>query len=98
MRRALSATITTLVLLLIPTLAVSSASADPPKQTFIVQCGTTIYVAVSPNVRIFLDTQSNTLLILAPVGVPQRLLTSCTATAVFGPESVSGNFLITPAG
>lgn len=97
MRRTLAAAITTLMFLL-GALA-SSASADPlNKPTFIVQCGSTNYVAVSPNHgHTFSDMNSTSQLILAPPGVPQRLLTFCTATAVFGPESVSGYFLVTPA-
>jgi hypothetical protein len=98
MRRVAAASTATLILVL--ALAAGSATADPlNKPAYIVDCGGTLYFAVSPdNAAAGSDVNSTSELVVVGGGVPQRLLTFCTATPVGGGESFSAYFLITPPG
>jgi hypothetical protein len=88
-----------LVLILLMTVLVGAAAADPlNKPTYTLQCGSTTYTVVSPDVAVTgSDVNSTSQLIVAIGNVPERLLTFCTATPVGGGESFEALFLITPA-
>lgn len=87
-------------LLLLGTVLAGTAAADPlPQPVYTVQCGNSTYTVVSaPAAAAGSDVNSTREFILVKGNVPERLLTFCTATPVAGGESISGFFLITPAG